>query len=129
MLSIINFFVALISYIVLDAVWLGWLAKDFYRGQLGVLMRPSVNWFTAGFTYVLLAMGVMLLVLPRAGGDVWKALAWGALFGFIVYGVYDLTNLSTLQNYSWTLAIVDILWGTLASAIVPCVLLVLKRGL
>jgi uncharacterized membrane protein len=45
------------------------------------------------------------------------AAAYGALLGFVVYGVYDFTNLATLRHYPVKLAIVDVAWGTFASAL------------
>jgi uncharacterized membrane protein len=56
-----------------------------------------------------------VFVIPRAP-DVWSAAKYGALFGLIVYGVYDLTNFSTLARYSPLLTLVDMSWGVVASA-------------
>jgi hypothetical protein len=42
---------------------------------------------------------------------------YGALFGFCVYSVYDLTNFSTLAQYPLALALVDTAWGTFATAV------------
>jgi uncharacterized membrane protein len=37
--------------------------------------------------------------------------------GFTAYATYDLTNQATLVNWSTTLTISDLLWGTILSAI------------
>ena len=43
----------------------------------------------------------------------WQAcLIYGGGFGFIVYGVYNLTTLSILKNHNWQISLVDMLWGT-----------------
>jgi len=39
-----------------------------------------------------------------------------ALFGFIAYATYDLTNLATLRDWPLMLSIVDMLWGSFLSA-------------
>jgi uncharacterized membrane protein len=39
------------------------------------------------------------------------AFAWGAGFGLIVYGVYDLTNYATLDRWPLALTLIDITWG------------------
>lgn len=38
-------------------------------------------------------------------------LAKGMMFGLVVYGVYNLTNVATLPGYPWNLVAVDTLWG------------------
>ena len=43
--------------------------------------------------------------------------ACGALFGLVVYGVYDFTNYATLRHWPFALTLVDVAWGTLASAV------------
>ena len=40
----------------------------------------------------------------------------GALFGVVVYGVYDFTNYSTLRQWPFALTLVDVAWGAVASA-------------
>ncbi len=39
------------------------------------------------------------------------ALIWGSFTGLIMYGAYDLTNVSILTNWSWKIVVVDIAWG------------------
>jgi uncharacterized membrane protein len=74
------------------------------------------KWGAAGAFSVLLGAVRAVGAAPRAsrGGT---AAAHGALFGLIVYGVYDFTNLATLRHYPVQLAVVDVAWGTLASAL------------
>jgi uncharacterized membrane protein len=36
----------------------------------------------------------------------------GALLGFIIYSVYDLTNYATLDKWTMHMTVMDILWGT-----------------
>lgn len=50
------------------------------------------------------------------------AFLYGALLGFVMYAFYDLTNLATLKDYSWSLTLVDTLWGTLLVGIVTSVM-------
>ena len=42
----------------------------------------------------------------------------GALFGFFTYATYDLTNLATLKSWPLTIVFIDIIWGTVLTAIV-----------
>ena len=40
----------------------------------------------------------------------------GALFGLVVYGTYDLTNLATLRGWTVGMAVADALWGCVVTA-------------
>jgi len=116
----IAFVSALGAFLLLDGLWLGVVMGGFYREQLGPIARTSGGglapiWWVAGLVYVLLAAGTAGLVVPRSPSPAWAA-AYGALFGLVVYGVYDLTNLATLREWSPLLTIVDIAWGTVACA-------------
>ena len=57
------------------------------------------NWPAAFVVYVLLGTGIALFVIPRASTRPSAAAAFGALFGLVVYGVYDFTNYSTLRQW------------------------------
>lgn len=109
-----------VAFMLLDGVWLGLLMKNFYRDQLAPIVRLgnggiAPNWPAAFVVYVLLGTGIAIFVIPRAP-TVPLAAAWGALFGLVVYGVYDFTNYSTLRQYPLLLAFADLAWGVVASA-------------
>jgi uncharacterized membrane protein len=44
-------------------------------------------------------------------------MVYGAVFGFVAYATYDLTNQATLKNWSTVLTIADLVWGTVLSAV------------
>lgn len=41
--------------------------------------------------------------------------------GFLLYGTVDLTNCALLQGWDWLLTLVDMCWGSLASAVLALV--------
>ena len=114
------FFSIFIVGIVVDYIWIGLIAKSFYISQIGSHMRfkedgtLDVLIWAALLVYVLLTIGIMYFVLPRIGPDagLLQAFLWGALFGLISYGVYDLTNIATLKDYPFAYLAVDMSWGT-----------------
>lgn len=113
--------VGAVAFMVLDGVWLGLLMKNFYREQLAPIARLGAggmapNWPAAFVVYVLLGAGIAFFVIPRAS-SVPQAAAYGALFGLVVYGVYDFTNYSTLRQWPFALTLADTAWGTLATAV------------
>jgi uncharacterized membrane protein len=116
---------------VLDGVWLGVLMKNFYRNQLAPIVRLAdggiaPNWPAALVVYVLLGTGIALFVIPRAP-TVPLAAMYGALFGLVVYGVYNFTNYSTLRQWPFVLTLADVAWGTVASAACAVVVRFLDR--
>jgi len=42
----------------------------------------------------------------------------GAVFGFITYATYDLTNLATLDGWSIKMTIIDLIWGTSVTTLI-----------
>ena len=101
----------------LDALWLGWLARGFYRDAMGDLMRPDVLWGPALVFYLAYPVGLLMLALTPMPPSAWHAAGRGALLGLIAYGVYDMTNLATLNGWSWRLSLVDMAWGTFVTCL------------
>jgi uncharacterized membrane protein len=110
-----------LCFALLDGLWLGFVMAGYYRAQLAAIGRIdggrfAPDWSAALLVYVLLGLGLALFAVPRAT-SVGSAAAYGALFGLIVYGVYDFTNVATLRQYPLQLALVDVAWGAAASAL------------
>jgi uncharacterized membrane protein len=123
--------VGAVAFMVLDGVWLGLLMKNFYRDQLAPIVRLSdggiaPHWPPALVVYALLGTGIALFVVPRAA-TVSLAAAYGALFGLVVYGVYDFTNYSTLRQWPFVLTLADVAWGVVACATAAMVLRIVGR--
>jgi uncharacterized membrane protein len=117
------YLIALPVFFAIDMVWLGVVAKGFYRREIGSLMRSPVNWPAAIVFYLLFILGlVVFVVAPAIDRDSWvRALGYGALFGLITYATYDLTNLSTLRDWPVLLTVVDLIWGAVLAATVSVV--------
>jgi uncharacterized membrane protein len=113
------FLMALVIVGLLDALWLGVVMSALYRSQQSLIPRMSGNrlaplWTPALLVYVLLAFGIVAFVLPRTPDE--ASIARGGLFGLVVYGVYDLSNVSSLKRAPVLLTAVDIAWGAVAAA-------------
>lgn len=119
---------ALILLALGDLLWLGVIMRDFYRGHVGHLMSDTVNWAPAIAFYLLYTASILFFVVyPTAGKPLTTTLYTGALFGFAVYAVYNLTNMAALRAWPLTLGITDMLWGAFLTALVSGVAaLVLK---
>jgi len=108
----------LVSLLIADAIWLGLVARTFYRDQLGELMLPSPNLAIASVFYVFFAMAIVLLaVMPGIkANSLLTALGYGAVLGLAAYGTYDITNLATLKGWPPIVSAVDVAWGTFVTA-------------
>jgi uncharacterized membrane protein len=107
-------------FFVIDMVWLGIIARGFYRRNLAGFLSDTVNWPAAIIFYLLFIIGILLFAsIPAlARNSLWHALLFGALFGFFTYATYDLTNLATLKDWPLSVVVVDILWGMFLSGAV-----------
>lgn len=105
---------AALAFVILDAIWLGTVAKSFYFTQLGGLLRDKPDLGVAAVFYVIYIAGIVYFAVTPAlhGGGMTKALMNGALLGFLAYATYDATNLATLKGYPAAVAVVDVVWGT-----------------
>ncbi len=115
--------IALPTFLVIDLVWLGLVARSFYQNQIGHLMRANVNWVAAIAFYLLFVVGIVVLVVWPAieRQSLARAVMFGALLGLVTYAAYDLTNLAILEGFPPVVALVDLLWGAVLSACVSAV--------
>lgn len=111
----VGYLAALATLAVLDALWLGIVSRDFYKARLGHLLLETPNWPVAILFYLIHAVGIAVFPLALAASWLSAAL-YGALFGFVVYAAYDITNLATLRGWSMALSAADLAWGTVVTA-------------
>lgn len=108
-----------ITLLALDLLWLGVIAKPLYQQGIGHLMADKPNIPVALLFYAVFAAGLLwFAVLPGAAAASWgRTLGTAALFGFLCYATYDLSNLATLKAWPWSLSLLDMAWGTSVSAL------------
>lgn len=62
--------------------------------------------------YSLMIVGLCVFVIPHIlRGKISHNLKVGALFGLVVYGIYDFTNMAVFKDWDKMLAIIDVIWG------------------
>jgi uncharacterized membrane protein len=125
------YLITLAVFLLIDMVWLGVVAKGFYRRHLGSLLGPKVNWTAAILFYLIFIVGLLVFAIKPAlvGGEPLKALFLGALFGLASYATYDLTNLATLKDWPLAVAIVDLVWGSVLGGAVSFISVLVGRQL
>ena len=110
---------ALVTLGVIDVVWLGVIARSFYRGQLGSLMADPIRVGPAVAFYLSYPAGIVLFAaLPGADArSLQQAAMLGLAFGFFAYATYDLTNWATVRGWPAALSLVDIAWGSVLTGL------------
>lgn len=118
-------------FFAIDIIWLGVIAKEFYRRQLDFILSPHVNWTAAVVFYLIYIAGILFFaVRPALDHNSWRqAAALGALFGFFTYATYDLTNLATIRNWPVIIVVVDILWGVCLCGVVALLSFAMSKWL
>lgn len=119
-----------ISFMLLDYVFLAQISKDFYLKSLAshiTIKDGSLAPYLPAvpLVYAVGMAAIWIFVLPRVA-DLKQAALHGAILGFLMYAFYDFTNLATLKEYPWSLVVVDILWGTFLFGVVAAIMFFVK---
>jgi uncharacterized membrane protein len=118
MTYVVAYIATAIVFLGLDALWIGKVALGLYRQDMGGQLLDKPNLAVAGLFYLFYIAGIVILAISPAlaEGNWLKALLFGAVLGFVAYGTYDFTNLSTLKDYTVRIALTDLAWGTALTA-------------
>ncbi|MFN8238042.1 MAG: DUF2177 family protein [Chitinophagales bacterium] len=108
------FLLTTLIFFAIDMIWLGLIARNFYREKLNFIFTGEVNWAAAVIFYFIYIIGILyFVVVPGFGHHDWKTvLLNGAALGFLCYATYDLTNMATIKQWPLMIVLVDIAWGT-----------------
>jgi len=107
-------------FLIIDLIWLNLIAKNLYQKEIGNLLLKNPNILPAFLFYALFIVALLILVLIPGiqSYTLLKTILFGAVFGFITYATYDLTNLATLDGWSIKMTIIDLIWGTSVTTLI-----------
>lgn len=113
------YLIMLALFLALDAIALGWVVGPHFRARLGNSMRDDLKVVPIAAFYLAYLGGLLWFAAwPAAmAGDASQALIAGAFLGFLSYGTYEFTNLATLKAWTWSMVMLDLVWGTLLSGV------------
>ncbi|MDQ1918730.1 DUF2177 family protein [Massilia pseudoviolaceinigra] len=116
---LIPYLILIAGMVLLDALWLGFIAKSIYADGIGHLMAAEPRFGPAIAFYLMYALGLMAFALAPHGPrrTLRTTLTAAALFGTVAYATYDLSNLATLRDWPLSLAMIDIASGCVASTL------------
>ena len=125
--------VAAVAFIILDFIWF-YFAGNFFKSEIGSIARLTsegdwnVRYLPAFLVYALMGLGITVFVYLQAE-NFWWAVMLGGLFGLVGYGLYDLTNLATLSDWTVRFVIVDMIWGTFLCGTVSGLIYLIGKSL
>tara|TARA_Y100000590_G_C15495938_1_gene929646 strand:+ start:303 stop:698 length:396 start_codon:yes stop_codon:yes gene_type:complete len=107
--------IAFFSLIILDALWF-YFNKNLYSS----VVTKKFNLLPALAVWIILC-SALAVQLPNS---LKEAAVYGILVGFVVYGIYNLTNM-TIMNWPLRITIIDTLWGMTACGITSILLYII----
>lgn len=114
---LINIFFATIFTASIDSIYLKFIALDFFKEVLGSQLKSNIDLFSGFIVWFLIALGSYFFVY-RHYKIISDVILYGAIFGFILYGVYELTNYAIFRSWTLKLVLIDLIWGVILNIIV-----------
>lgn len=101
------FSIVLLSILILDLSWINLFFKYRFFPMIVTIQKSPVviNPYYFFIAYIILTTLVFILI-PKCSSP-----AEAFLIGFLVYAVYDSTNLATITDWNLVNAIIDSVWG------------------
>jgi uncharacterized membrane protein len=114
--NVILYLATLVVLIPIDFLFLGIFAKGFFASEVGDMLG-EIRLAPAILFYLLYVVGVLIFVSGSAAATWQSTLLSGALFGLFCYATFELTSLSLLKHWTWTVVVVDVSWGSFVTAV------------
>ena len=113
-----NYLITFIVYFTIEMVWLGLLARKIYEKHLGYLMADKPNLMVSLIYFIIVVWGLIFFAIYPAltKSSLSYAIIAGALFGFMTYATYIMTNLATLKDWPLFITLIDVSWGTVLNS-------------
>jgi uncharacterized membrane protein len=116
MIILLKILKILTLFIVLDIPYL-LLTGSHWGKQINKIQKSKLklNYTGVFLSYLFLSVGLLIFVLPNIKKDnkFNDSLKYGALYGMVIYGVFNGTNLAIFKNYKITTLLLDTIWGSL----------------
>ena len=109
-----SIFIIFTTILILDVVWLKFIIWDFFYSQIKHLSKIKngnfdINLYYWLIVWIIMSLWIYIFVFQNDKNILSLFLYW-ALFGFVLYSVFDFTNLTFIKDYPLKFALVDIAW-------------------
>ncbi len=119
------FSLTLVLYTVIDVMFIRFVAGPLFSAHLGDWMRDSIRILPAVLAYLTLTGGLYFFAIQDVD-TIQRAAILGAVVGLFGYGIYEFTNLATLDKWSWQMLRLDLAWGISLNMSIATVVVWLK---
>jgi len=112
---------SVIFFLVLDALFIGAFMKDWQSLLLRVQgEKMEVRMLSAFAVYVIMVLAWVYFVYKPflVHKSVGEAVKTGAILGFCIYGVFELTNFAIIKKWDMKFVLMDTFWGATLYALV-----------
>jgi uncharacterized membrane protein len=107
----------LVILLPLDFLFLGVVGKKLFANNVGDMILATPRILPAVLFYLVYLAGIVAFVNGNVPSSWISNLLYGALFGLVCYATFELTNMSLLRHWEWTVVVPDIAWGAILTAV------------
>ena len=107
-MKVVEYLIASILLVIIDGVWLSVVAKNIFDIQIKRIQKTEMKLklTPAVLAYIFLVFGINYFIIKPH-----KTPLDAAYLGWIIYFVFDFTNLAIFEKYAWITALIDGIWG------------------
>jgi len=117
-MNYINFFIAFIFFIIIDATWI-YSNLNYYKNLAYKIQKENLNIkiYASIITYVFLLISFYYCIkfidyeIKNIKNNLLKISFISFIFGLTIYGIYGYTTCVFLNKYNYFNAFVDMIWG------------------
>jgi uncharacterized membrane protein len=111
--------IILVLLLVIDVPVITIINNSMYKDQFIRINKEPINqnfrmYSAAIICYILLTLAIYyFVVVPELHSSNFDIIIKGMLLGLVIYGVYNTTNLATVNQFGIKEAIIDTMWGSI----------------
>ncbi len=94
----------------LDMIYLNLIGKNMYTEVVNNIQKSVINVkiLPAIVTYLIMTFALYYFIISQN-----KSENDAFILGFVIYGIFDFTNMAIFENYTLNVAVIDTLWGSI----------------
>ena len=123
--------IILILFIIIDVPMIMIFNKNMYQKQfLRINNDKTISnpYIAAAIAYICLVIGLYYFIIKdNLNKHLAQVAMNGALFGFVVYGIYNATNKATIVEFGIKESFVDTMWGTILCGLISVLTIYINK--
>ncbi len=128
--------ITILLLIIIDFVWIGILNQKTYKLAIEAVQKTKfeVRYFPGLIVYIAIALIINLWIIPfvKLNKDkknmFYHPFINGFLLGALTYAIFDFTNMAIFKDWSYSVSVLDSLWGGVLTGTITSILLYLEQS-